>query len=724
MLFKSMPTPLHQKHKISLSAIAVAVVLAGVSNTVLAENSSTPKAMSKTDTRDIIHVSTSPYNLEKIAVAENVEVIDAQAPEQQAATSALDLLKGQPGVFVSGSNSTYGQSIQMRGYDSRGVKVTVDNITQDFNSGLYDATFIDPTLVKKVYIHKGSSSVHHGGGALAGVVSFKTLNATDILKPNQNLGGRIFSGIDHNEHSYYAGGTLFGRLNTLDTLISYSQRKKNLIGSPDFAHIDNHENIHNWMLKTTWAATPSYLLAIQLKDYHNESLGVKQPSKPTTKERYPNTPHERNSRQFDVAISQYFTPKNSVNWQAEWDIYYSDLSLDQTDTVKITTKPKEYGTERRNQYTYGTKFANSFTIPMYRWANHHIQSGVEYYAQQQKSNQYAISYPAASLTNTSGWLVNDMTLQHLPITFSAGTRFTRYQTDSTRIAKNAHTNWSSRFAVSATPQHWVNIFSSYSESYRTPRMSELYNNSNHFTIPFIGMKSDFRPSPELLPEVNKTIEAGVKLSFDDLLIARDSLHFGSTYFYTKAKDHIALEGEYEEIFNIRKFRTEHFPKELYFVNIPSATIRGFDSFIHYKTQWFELNLSHNLTQGNEDGSHYSLSSIRPETLVARFNAPVLETGVNIGWIGEFTGKTAFEGNVKYQLSHHKSDKDLDRYHKEVIQQAGYSLHDFYLNYQADQFIKGLSSTLTMKNAFDKQYVSSMGVPQEGRNFHLNVNYSW
>lgn len=712
MLFKSMPASTHQDHKISLSAIAATVVMTGFSNTALAENLSTPKAMSKTDTRDIIHVSTSPLSLENIAVAEQVDVIDAKSPEHQSATSALDLLKGQAGVFVSGSNSTYGQGIQMRGYDSRGVKVTVDNITQDFYSGLYETTFIDPTLVKKVYVHKGASSVHHGSGALAGVVSFKTINAADMLKSGHNLGGRVFSGIDHNEHSYYAGGTLFGRIDSFDTLISYSQRKKNLIGSPDFKNIENKEDIHNWMLKTTWAATPAYHLALQLKEYRNESLGVKQPAKPTIKTRYPNNPQQRSTHQFDAAINQYFSPKNDLNWQAEWDLYYTDLSLEQTDKIKIVDKTQKYGTETRNQYTYGTKFSNSFTIPMDKWVIHHIQSGFEYYEQQQKSNQYAISYPSASLANTSGWLINDMTLQHLPITLSAGTRFTQYQTYSEHIAKDTHTNLSSRFAISATPQHWLNVFSSYSEGYRTPRMAELYNNSNHFKTMFFS--SDFRPSPDLQPETNRNIEVGVKLSFDDLFFPRDSLHFGSTYFHTKAKNHIAIEGKYR--FGI--------PLELYYVNIPSATIYGVDSFINYKTSWFELNLNHNLTHGQEDDSDYSLSSIRPETLIARFNAPLSTTGFNIGWVGEFTERTAFEGNTEYQSANQRTVSGLDRYRKAVIQHAGYSLHDFYLNYQADHFIKGFSSTLTMKNAFDKQYVSSMGVSQEGRNFYLNMNYNW
>ncbi|MEX6313710.1 Plug domain-containing protein [Providencia manganoxydans] len=105
-------------------------------------------------------MSKPPFQRENIAVAEQVDVIDAQSPEYQSATSALDLLKGQAGIFVSGTGGTYGQEIHMRGYDSRGVKVTVDNITQDFYSGLYEATFIDPSLVKKSMFIKAHHLLH------------------------------------------------------------------------------------------------------------------------------------------------------------------------------------------------------------------------------------------------------------------------------------------------------------------------------------------------------------------------------------------------------------------------------------------------------------------------------------------------------------------------------------------------------------------------------------
>ncbi|HBO23725.1 MAG TPA: hemin receptor [Providencia sp.] len=711
-LMPSSTTIILQEKKFTISTLAIALAIAGFSSAPLAQNINS----------DILHVSALPPSTKSIAVAEQVDVIDAQAPEYQAASSALDLLKGQPGVFVSGSGSTYGQSIHMRGYDSRGVKITVDNITQDFNSGLYDATFIDPSLIKKVYVHKGASSLHHGGGALAGVVSMKTLNAADILKPGQNMGGRVFSGINRNDHSYYAGGTLLGRTDTVDALFSYTQRTKQLRSSPELPPFDNNEKIHNWMLKTLWFAHPSYRLGLQLKEYQNHGISLKQPTVIDTKQpKFKNTAHERNSHQKDILIHQHFTPKNNLNWQADWDIYYTDLALSQLDLIKVKST-KQYGTEKRNQYTYGTKFTNSFNLPMHSWVSHYIQSGFEYYQQKQKPNEHTISYPPAELSNASVWLANDITLHHLPVTFSVGTRFTQYKASRENFDENKHNNWSSRFALSATPTHWLNIYSSYSEGYRTPRMAELYNNSNHFKA-FI-FSSEFRPSPDLKPETNKTLEAGLKFSFDDLAFTGDSLQFGTTYFKTKAKNHIAVEGRYTKEYNWTQGIYQWFPREIYFTNIPSATIYGVDSFIHYKTYWFDLNISHNRTIGEEDDTHYSLSSVRPETYLVRLNAPIAATGFNLGWVGEFSAKTALEGNSTYKLAQHKSDKGLDRYHKEVIQYPGYQLHDFYVNYQADQFIEGLSSTLALKNAFDTQYVSSMGVPQEGRNFYFSMNYKW
>lgn len=208
-----------------------------------------------------------------------------------------------------------------------------------------------------------------------------------------------------------------------------------------------------------------------------------------------------------------------------------------------------------------------------------------------------------------------------------------------------------------------------------------------------------------------------------MAFAGDSLQFGTTLFHTKAKNHIAVHAKYKKKIG-RDLRYFWLPEKVYYINVPSATIKGIDSFIHYKTHWFDLNISHNFTVGKEDEAHHSLSSLRPNTLVTRFNAPITNTGFHLGWVGEFASRTQFDGDDTYLLSDHKSVEKLNRYRREVIQYSGYSLHDFYVSYQADPFIKGLSSTLALKNAFDRQYVSSMGVPQEGRNIYLSVSYQW
>lgn len=718
MEFKLMPASIsnsQHKYKLRFSTLATALAMTSASQIAFAQQ----------ETSDIMHVSQSPFNHEKTAVAQQVDVIDAQAPELQSATSVLDLLKGQSGILVTGTGSTYGQSIQMRGYDQRGVKITVDNVTQDFNSGLFDATFIDPTLVKKVTIHKGGGSLHHGGGALAGLVSIKTLNATDLLKPGQKLGGQVYSGINRNDHSYYAGSALYGRVGNIDTLLSYTKRKKQLDDVFTSRNLNHDENIDNWMVKTTWFARPEYQIALQLKEYRNESITLKQPSVQIGMTRYPNTPHERKSHQRDVIINQHFNLNNQYNWQADWDAYYSDLYFEQLDIVKVNSIVNlinKYAQEQRHQSTLGTNFSHSFNLPVGSFGNQYIQSGFDYIKQQQKPNAHASSYPESQLSNTSLWLVNDFTLAQYPITFSAGTRFTHYQTSRKDLGKNEQTNWSSRFAMSATPTHWLTLQASYSEGYRTPRMAELFNDSMHFNTP--SLISNFRPSPDLQPETNKTYEAGLKLSFDELAVTGDFLQFGSTFFSTKAKNYITVDSKYSPLRNKDGTIRGYFPDETFFINVPSASIYGVDGFIHYKTHWFDLSANYNKTIGTEDKDGYSLSSIRPESLTLRFNAPVSTTGINIGWSGEFTAKTQFEGNSTYQLPQHKSKEGLDRYHKEIVQYAGYGVHDFYINYQADQFIKGLSSTLALKNAFDKNYVSSFNIPQEGRNFYFNVNYKW
>ncbi len=50
--------------------------------------------------------------------------------------------------------------------------------------------------------------------------------------------------------------------------------------------------------------------------------------------------------------------------------------------------------------------------------------------------------------------------------------------------------------------------------------------------------------------------------------------------------------------------------------------------------------------------------------------------------------------------------------------------NFYVSYQGQQALKGMTTTLVLGNAFDKEYWSPQGIPQDGRNGKIFVSYQW
>ena len=110
-----------------------------------------------------------------------VSVIDATAPENQTASSAADLLRKVPGLTLDGTGRTNGQDVNLRGYDRRGVLVLVDGVRRGTDTGHLNSTFLDPALIKRIEVVRGPSALLYGSGALGGVISYDTVDASDLL---------------------------------------------------------------------------------------------------------------------------------------------------------------------------------------------------------------------------------------------------------------------------------------------------------------------------------------------------------------------------------------------------------------------------------------------------------------------------------------------------------------------------------------------------------------
>ncbi|WGO84766.1 TonB-dependent receptor domain-containing protein [Arsenophonus apicola] len=634
--------------------------------------------------------------------AKTYTVIDTNQPKYQYASNALDLLKKTPGLSLSGIGSTNGQTLNMRGYERTGVLITIDDIRQDIDAGTITGTFIDPMFIKKIITIHGSNSLQHGSGALGGTIALKTVNAQDLLAPDQSLGAILTLSRSYNDQGYQYGSLLFGKTHHVDGLIALSRRAKGSFHLSDGSVPYNEEDIYSLFTKGNWMIAPSYSISAQLRYYQNDGIQLKNPEV-VEPGKYTNSRYDRKTSQYDIQLTQKIYPLQAENWLIDWDLYYSKVIIEQKSideqkrslfNVFSISKSDE---EKRSLISKGSKITNYFIWDHDQFAAHHFNIGSEFNQQQQEANEHAKFFPPATLRNIAVWLEDEIRLNTLPITFSIGTRYSNYRNDSDRYDSNQDSQWTSRGAVNFTPTHWLELFSSYAEGYRTPSLNEIYNDSNHFA------SNNFTPNPNLQPERNQTIEYGINLQFADKLLTNDRLQWRTAVFDTKATNYI------------KTVVKDGFIGKTFSINTPSVVIHGIDSSLNYTTPWFNAALAYNRTHAKDTITGMSISSIRPESLTASLDIPLANSGFFLGWVGQFAAKTNRSGDRK---------TGKDKYSQSIIQQAGYGVNDFYIRYQGDGKLSGIDTTLSLTNAFNKTYSSSLGVPQEGRNIHFKINYRW
>src|SRR5690606_22861187 len=105
----------------------------------------------------------------------------------------------------------------------------------------------------------------------------------------------------------------------------------------------------------------------------------------------------------------------------------------------------------------------------------------------------------------------------------AALRYDTYELDG-ETADASGDRVSPKVTLAATPITGLQFYGTYAEGYRAPSLSETIVDGLHpATFPTIAGSSDFRilPNPNLRPEVGKTFEVGVNVSYDDVLTAGD-----------------------------------------------------------------------------------------------------------------------------------------------------------------------------------------------------------
>lgn len=690
-----MPLTFSTRLRFSALSLAIACALPTVAlaqNTSTTTSSNAAAAKNADETMTVVATGNQRSSFEAPMM---VTVIEGNSPESQTAGTAADMLRRVPGITVTGSGRSNGQDLMMRGYDRRGVLTLVDGIRQGADTGHINGTFLDPALVKRIEIVRGPSALLYGSGALGGVVSYETVDAADLLLPGQDSGFRVYGTAGTGDHSLGMGASAYGKTDNLDGLLSFGTRDVGDLRQGNGFDAPNDETISNVLAKGTWKIDDSQSLSGNLRYYNNSAQEPKNPQTPASSSG--NLMTDRSTIQRDAALSYKLKPIGQDWLDAEAKVYYSD--------VKINAHANGSEDEARKQTTKGAKLENRTRLFADTFASHLLTYGTEAYKQEQTPGGATESFPHAKINFASGWLQDEITLRDLPVTLLAGTRYDNYKGSSDGYADVDANKWSSRGAVSITPTDWLMLFGSYSQAFRAPTMGEMYNDSKHFSIPMgpTTITNYWVPNPNLKPETNETQEYGFGLRFDDLMLADDSLQFKASYFDTKAKDYITTDVTME---------LGRGPRGPYCIscttfstNVDRAKIWGWDATLSYKTPWFGWDLAYNRTRGKNEATGDWLSSINPDTVTSSLDVPLGETGLSAGWVATFAERAT-------------------RVETGTAEQAGYGVNDFYLSYKGRDRLQGMTTTVVLGNAFDKEYYSPQGIPQDGRNAKLLVSYQW
>ena len=161
-------------------------------------------------------------SIERVAVvgaATNLSVT-AEDIEQFQANDLADVFRESPSVSVGGSVGV-AQKIFIRGLEDAYLNVTVDGAQQ--TSTLFHhigRVTLDPDLLKQIDVQAGAGEATSGPGAIGGSIRFKTKDAQDLLRGDEQFGGRAKASYFSNEGTRYSG-SLYGKLSDSWGLLGY-----------------------------------------------------------------------------------------------------------------------------------------------------------------------------------------------------------------------------------------------------------------------------------------------------------------------------------------------------------------------------------------------------------------------------------------------------------------------------------------------------------------------
>ena len=635
-----------------------------------------------------------------------VTVVDQEQIRRRQASTYEDLIGDIPGVSIEGGPRGIAQEPNIRGFQDEQVVIRIDGARQNFNLAHRGRFFTDPDALKRVEVLRGGNSTLFGSGALGGVILLDTIDAEDILDPEDFFGGRIKGGYSTQGDEFIGSGTLALQHGDFDALGFFSYRPMNddvKDGNGD--PIANSEiDSMNGILKLGW--TPGdHRFEVSYNYYDDEG------------ETPPNANVAGNSTNVVNRELTYGTAKAEWTWTPADNPLLDVNALVYFNDAEVTEDRIFDGRLNQTEYTtLGFELTNRSDLDL--GVPIRLSYGIEGFEDEQKatSNGAArLSTPNATARYFSAFLQGDVVLPY-GFTITPGLRFDDFSADPEgNFAKLSDNELSPKLALQWQPVNQIQLWANASQSFRAPSITELYNDGTHFGFtvpagnpfaPTLVFDNRFVPTPDLKPERSNAFEVGARLTEDSLVWQGDRFTFSVNGYYAEVDNFI--DTVVSDFSNTPSF--DFATNTLTFLGTTTnrnvdAKLWGFEAELDYDTEDWFFGAGLTIPRGTESNGG-NLGSIPQDRLTFTAGVRPIQD-VEVG-----ARATLLKGQDRVPAGAQTTD--------------GTALFDLFASYAPeDGPLGGATFRFGVDNVTDRTYkISGNGLNQPGRAFKASAAFEF
>lgn len=630
-------------------------------------------------------------------VAANVSVVTNEEIETRSPSRIDDLLRELPGVDMHGGPRRVGQDINIRGLGGQRVVTTLDGARQNFDAGHKGRFFLDPDLLRQVDVVRGSNSALHGSGAIGGVVAMETKEASDMLRGGETYGFRTKLGYSSAQREPYYSAGVFGRVGgMIDGLANLSYRDSGTLRQGGGTELANSaEDLRDILLKTTIRPSENQKLSLSYIGF-NES--GRQPNNP---DGAPNTTDnpivDRTTKNKTYALNYSYSAPAQPLLNPSLKVYRNTLDINENRIVP-TAPARVDGTalETWGFDAYNTSYVETGSLRLA------ITFGGEYFSNEQagtRNGAARLFYPTAQ-GDVVGYYIKDEIEILRGLTLTLGARYDRYEGSAATARAIEEDRVSPRAAATWQATPWLGFYGSYGYGFRAPSLTELYVAGAH-----LGPQNLFVPNPNLRPEKSKSAEGGVRMMFDNVVTAQDSLRLKGTVFDTEVEDYI------DTVVTITNPRT--YAGSTTNVNLPKASISGTELELRYDLGRAFASAGYARIRGENDVTGRPIDSIPADKLVTVIGGKAPAFDLSFGLRSEFVAAQDRVSGVPFITGTAATPTT-----------GGYAIHGVFMTWQPQGDLQGVRVDAGVENIFDKAYRRHFAsINEEGRDFRIAVTYT-